>query len=206
MSIKLRLQNFCTHVPAVLSAASMLLFSCRQPDQKPAAATHPAPDSPTSAIRDTSTKRVAASSRRDTMINTPSRDSSAAASAAPDTSVTASGITDPQEFWRQLKRAVKNKNNAAIIDLTYFPFYNNSSPDSKADWKEEIPDDIFKLSKRKAPPVFLGEETFGGTDYKTNEESSITVDSVFVISIPGGMIYFGKIQGSYKLVSKLNPG
>jgi hypothetical protein len=183
-----------------------MLFSCHQPDQKSSAATLLSPDSTASTKRDTSTPNLASTPGRDTMIKTPTQQSTATASTLSDTSVVATNITDWQEFWRLLKTAVRKKDTVTIIGMTYFPFYNNSSPDSKADWKEEVPDDIFKISKENELPSFIGERSFGGTDYKTNIYSHIKCDSVFLIAIPRGEIYFGKMQGSYKLLGKLDPG
>jgi hypothetical protein len=111
-----------------------------------------------------------------------------------------------QEFWRQLKRVCKKKDTAAITRMTYFPFYNNALSSTKKDWTSAFPDDIFSVDVEQDEPAFIGEKTFGGTDYDTNVYSYIECDSTFVVGIDHGMIYFAKMQGGYKLVGKLNPG
>jgi len=203
MNITPSLINYRTFVQVVLSFSSLLLFGCHQSGQEHSASA--ARDSTASVNLSASTSNSLAAARQNTTIKAFSRDS-VTAIGTHDTVKMAANITNWQVFWRQLKTAAKKKDTTAIIRMTYFPFYNNGSPDNKEDWETTFPGDIFRLDDEQDEPAFIGQKGFGGEDYHTKVFSSIECDSVFVVGIDHGLIYFAKIDGGFKLVGKLNPG
>lgn len=181
-----------------LIASLALLLSCGQTPKKA-----PATDSipPTAAAPSTASAAPAHpdSPHADSASKSPPPDTTAvttavAGASATTVSDTTAGIANWKDFWPKMKTAIVAKDTAAIIRLTYFPFFINSSLRSQSDFKESTIDQVFNIRLKKAgDPQFEGNHHFGGRDDDTNASADLSSDSTFFLYEPHKVYPLGRV-------------
>jgi hypothetical protein len=138
------------------------------------------------------------------------QDSSAKVS--PDSMMIASvgkdSIADWKEFWPKMKQALANKDTAAVMRGTYFPFFTSYGLDDVNTFKEVIIDQLFDINLKKAKqPVSMGKFDLS-LNYRSDSSiyPGLLLDTVYYWYFPHQQIYFGKVKGSYKLLGMETPG
>ena len=120
-------------------------------------------------------------------------------------------LTQPQKlnydnwdlFWKNFTTATKKKDTATIIELTNFPFFQNSYPTYQNEFHELWVSQSFDLRNT--------DTTVASTDIvlqmqKPDKEELPKFDSVRYTSKNGKDFYFAKINGYYRLVEVITPG
>jgi len=175
-----------------------LLLSCGQSNKKPANTDSILPSS------------AVATTPSDSSHMAGSMDTIAIAKNTTDTTATKiekNGIADWTDFWLIMKAAIIAKDTAAIVGLTHFPFFINSSLSPLDDFKEVCIEQLFNMNLKKAgQPHFEGNREFSGRDDQTNTSGHLTCDSTFYLYVPHLIVYFGKVKGYYKLLGMETPG
>ena len=104
-------------------------------------------------------------------------------------------------FWKSFTSAAKKKDTTTIVELTNFPFIQNSFPFGQADFLETFISQPFDLRIIDSPVV---------SDvivlHIQKPEDLTKFDSVRYTNKNGRDFYFAKVNGYYRLVEIITPG
>jgi hypothetical protein len=106
-------------------------------------------------------------------------------------------------FWKSFTTATKKKDTATIIELTNFPFFQNSYPTYKNEFLELWVSQSFDL--RNTDTAVLSSDIVLQMQ-KPDREELPKLDSVRYAYKNGKDFYFAKVIGYYRLVEIITPG
>lgn len=107
-------------------------------------------------------------------------------------------ISDWGAFWKTFKGAVRKMDTARIIGLVSFPYVHNGEDVNEADFKEYVLPQLTGMENATRPVGDMGNEYLGSSVSPT--------DSNYYTNFNHVDIYFGKVNGYYKLVKTVTPG
>ena len=108
-------------------------------------------------------------------------------------------ISERGTFWKTFKGAMRKMDTTRIIGMVNFPYIHNRSEVNEADFKEYVLPQLTGMEKATKPVGGMG------TSYLGSSEVSPT-DSIYYTNFNHVDIYFGKVNGYYKLVETITPG
>jgi len=106
-------------------------------------------------------------------------------------------------FWKSFTAATKKKDTATIIELTNFPFFQNSYPTYQNEFLELWVSQSFDL--RNTDTAVLSIDIVLQMQ-KPDKEELPKFDSVRYSYKNGKDFYFAKVNGYYRLVEIITPG
>jgi len=107
-------------------------------------------------------------------------------------------------FWVAFKEAALRKDTFRIVQLTSFPFKQNSFPSDPKDFADFFAKQVLAI-KKTSEPIYRDLSMYTGTEDTTGGVQR-KLDSVYSLYLPHVELDFVRINGYYKFYAANTPG